>query len=137
MKSKEKGFEWQVSNLDLSKRLKELGVKQASVFYWQRYTEKLTRKSEWDLALRGSSVKDPVWSLLTGNSHDGRRWTSHWCDSGEEYSAFTVAELGELIGTTAPLPKLLGDGFWQVNFYIQDEGDESIVAGTEGTDAGN
>ena len=28
------GIEWQVSNLELSKKLKELGVKQESLFYW-------------------------------------------------------------------------------------------------------
>jgi len=90
-------LEQQVCSLELAKKLKELGVKQESLFYWQRYTEKKTGIEEWDLALRGKHTRDNAWSCLTGNYHDGRQWISHWVEKDEEYSAFTVAELGEML----------------------------------------
>lgn len=57
----------QVCSLDLAKRLKELGVKQDSLFYWFECPV----KNEW----------------IIGNPN--RDW--------ENYSAFTVAELGKLL----------------------------------------
>jgi hypothetical protein len=64
-------LENQVTNLELSKRLKELGVKQESLFYWKEY--------------------------------DGRWWLDYCGKPWDEFkdrwaSAFTVAELGEIIG---------------------------------------
>jgi len=61
----------QVVSLDLAKRLKELGVKQKSVFVWALDSEK--------------------WNLLwTGNEYG--------VDGYQEYAcAFTVAELGEML----------------------------------------
>ncbi len=63
-------LESQVSNLELSKRLKELGVKQESLFWW------------YDL---GSNYR--LQQL------DEKERLSQYA-----ISAFTVAELGELIG---------------------------------------
>ena len=68
-------LEKQVVSLELAKKLKELGVKQESYFGW---------------------VYDPYWGpnhFVTSNSDD-----YNW-----EYSAFTVAELGEMLskGTLA------------------------------------
>src|SRR5258705_436319 len=63
-------LEFQVVSLDLAKRLKELGVKQESLFYW----------TEQDSPAGGS-----IWQL-----EDSLLKT-------EQYSAFTVAELGMLI----------------------------------------
>lgn len=65
----------QVTSLELSKRLKELGVKQESLFWWLNpFKEQgfiLTQDSEWDK-----------------NDHH------------EFCSAFTVAELGEMLNVS-------------------------------------
>jgi len=65
-------LEQQVVSLDLAKRLKELGVKQESLFWWRS-----------PLAHYGY----PDWSLSDGELGHG----------SESYSAFTVAELGEML----------------------------------------
>lgn len=69
-------LENQVVSLDLAKRLKELGVKQESLFYW---------RVEID---------------------EGQEYPEVWYEKPNErrglhiYSAFTVAELGELLPQT-------------------------------------
>lgn len=62
----------QVCSLELAKRLKELGVKQESYFWWRS-----------PLAHYGY----PDWSLSDGELGHG----------SESFSAFTVAELGEML----------------------------------------
>lgn len=63
-------FENQVVNLDIAKRLKELGVKQESLWYWYKW-----RNESWMIG-------------------DDQKWLgTDW----EHVSAFTVAELGELL----------------------------------------
>lgn len=64
-------LEDQVASLELSKRLKELGVRQESAFYWRQEVVNL----------------EPEWVLRTWHTGDER----------EEISAFTVAELGEML----------------------------------------
>jgi len=62
----------QLVNLELSQKLKELGVKQESMFYWKSPTPEHGRDN-WEI----------------GESKD-----SH---AQENYSAFSVAELGEIL----------------------------------------
>lgn len=69
-------LEDQVTSLELSKKLKELGVKQESLFWW---TRTFTRKS-------GEYKEDSEWYLQFKKN-----------GIGGHYSAFTVAELGELL----------------------------------------
>lgn len=74
-------LEQQVCSLELSKKLKELGVKQESLFYWSNCCEK-------EFTLECS-----LW-------HDIETWewgNGHTLENVEtKYSAFTVAELGEI-----------------------------------------
>jgi hypothetical protein len=63
-------IEQQVCSLELAKRLKELGVKQESLFYWQFF---------------------PGHNFII---HDKDK-SNHY--ETETYSAFTVAELGEML----------------------------------------
>lgn len=66
-------LESQVISLDLAKRLKELGVKQESYFYW-------------------SEDYDPE------DANNGGWWVIRYINPNEDnYSAFTVAELGEML----------------------------------------
>jgi len=84
-------LEQQVVSLELAKRLKELGVKQESLFYWD--------------------------SHAIDNVQNGYGLTENG-----EYSAFTVAELGELLPYSLDR-KLLktakgADGSWAI-FYVE------------------
>ena len=77
-------LEDQVCSLDLAKRLKELGVKQESAFYWFPFGGgvhkwQLTKKILDMDALRG-------WRSYEKNNKDF-----------SFYAAFTVAELGEML----------------------------------------
>lgn len=86
-------LESQLVSLDLAKRLKELGVKQESLFCWSWY----------------GSLKEHL--LVYGEEHKG------------EISAFTVAELGEM------LPKELTSKFFgkNVEFYYTQIPDNSFT----------
>lgn len=66
----------QVVSLELAKKLKSLGVKQESLFVWLFRNYKLSNppQENWDVELRQRYYK-----------------------VGEQYSAFTVAELGEML----------------------------------------
>lgn len=71
-------IEHQVSALTYSKRLEELGVKQESVFYWQM------------LHGAGDNKDKGLWTVLY-------RAELYAKENYETYSAFTVAELGEML----------------------------------------
>lgn len=75
-------LEQQVCSLELAKRLKELGVKQESLFMYQIFTEAPTARPY----------------LVRSNYTGGRAGNKEM----EALSAFTVAELGEM------LPALVG-----------------------------
>lgn len=85
-------LEDQVISLEIAKELKELGVKQESLFYWANpYLEK---HAIWQL----DDVVD--WSHQEQfkdwfNEHNGENNLKD-----NSYSAFTVAELGKLLPTT-------------------------------------
>jgi hypothetical protein len=66
----------QVCSLELAKKLKELGVKQDSHFYWWFFKRKDKNMTKFELITN----KDNVWKK-----------------DDEYYSAYTVAELGALL----------------------------------------
>jgi hypothetical protein len=80
--------ESQVCSLELSKRLKELGVKQESLFYYQNQP---FNDGTNDIAI----VIKEIISTNNGNSITN----TYSVDEFDEpiYSAFTVAELGEML----------------------------------------
>ncbi len=74
-------IENQCVSLELAKKLKELGVKQESLFYWDKHENlyhHLDREQGFMLRLSDET------------HHDGTT-------IGEFFSAFTVAELGEML----------------------------------------
>ncbi len=78
-------LEQQVCSLELAKRLKELGVKQESLFYWSEQLRKVISREQF----------------LSYEPYDFEKLQD---DSFREavdrtYSAFTVAELGEMLGS--------------------------------------
>ncbi len=74
-------LEKQVVSLELSKKMKELGFPQESLFYWV-YTDAPLKDGSRNKILLGSDLGE-----------------SHWELGGEQdtYSAYTVAELGEFL----------------------------------------
>jgi len=72
-------LEKQVCSLDLAKRLKELGVKQESVWAWYETTDRddKPRLNRFDEHCTVCTLPQQQWE--------------------EKYSAFTVAELGEML----------------------------------------
>lgn len=102
-------LEEQVCSLELAKKLKELGVKQESLWYWVNYISVcgyegervwLTNKEKWHIGNNLPSEYDFVVSEITEEAG--------WCNymaiektnlqkTYKACSAFTVAELGELL----------------------------------------
>jgi hypothetical protein len=80
-------LEQQVCSLDLAKRLKELGVKQESVFWWASFE----RKDNPGVYPNGLSI-EPEWTI---NNYDGGSFGRY--QYVKHFSAFTVAELGEML----------------------------------------
>lgn len=79
-------LEQQVVSLDLSKRLKELGFKQESFLTWNKSIVKKTGEEIWTLA--------PCFGFSNNNFPSGRTHNHIW---DEECSAYTVAELGQIL----------------------------------------
>lgn len=69
----------QVTSLELSKRLKELGVKQESLFWWVHH---------WTSPVPPTREATMVWDIFQKDEDD---------KVNEHVSAFTVAELGEML----------------------------------------
>lgn len=86
-------LEDQVVSLELSKQLKELGVKQESLFYWE-----IDLQNKWRLFFEDGSPR------MNPNA-----------------SAFTVAELGQLLPSTLELDSLqiFKDPEWSSDWVVQ------------------
>ncbi len=94
----------QVCSLELARKLKELGVKQESLFYWQQHYQEM----KGDVS--ASSFK--ITQTKT-ESEKGMR-----C-----FSAFTVAELGEMLPQYSSFTKVedfLWEGYEQINGNIEE-----------------
>lgn len=106
-----KDHNWQVSNLELSKRLKELGVKQESLWYWNQ-----------DTAYR----KPHISPKPEGD------WAEYNITKHNYVSAFTVAELGEMLPKEIiregelPIWLYLGylDNKWEVTYCVDVGGQQ-------------
>ena len=101
-------LEQQVVSLELSKQLKELGVKQESLWYW--------------FEIYGRQWKKSVeYEIHTKNDVDKyRRFITTPLDNLSIYSAFTVAELGEMLPTvikTGYYLRITKDGKWWRCYY--------------------
>lgn len=91
-------LEKQVSSFALSKRLKELGVKQESAFCWFEYKWP-NNPSTWP----GNKKPQNEWRLSFGppaGLYEDGVWKY-----GKKVAAFTVAELGEMLPPDTPSEK--------------------------------
>lgn len=102
-------LEKQVCSLELSKRLKELGFKQESLFYWYQIDE---NHALYKVHVKTKS-KEGLKALKLGDLVYGRDPYEKMCGEFIHYSAFTVAELGEM------LPSSVKDYYWKYekNWY--------------------
>ncbi len=96
----------QVCTEQQAKRLKELGVVQDSQCYWRRgQVEHVDGVNSWadqqtlgEMIIEYDATCEPAWR-----------------DKSEIYSAFTVAELGEMLAYNAQIPAKSHDGdYWFV-----------------------
>ena len=92
----------QVCNLELAKKLKELGVKQESLFWWARdHDEKeamLMYGKPSGLYYGGSSGDNAVWMGYHDRNTDFPNEVIFDKNKPADlFSAFTVAELGEML----------------------------------------
>lgn len=104
-------LEQQVVSLELAQKLKELGVKQESYFMWNNFD-----REEWlidlESKLREMSLTPRVGAII-----------------GDFASAFTVAELGEMLPKNVqfPTPQREGKGWcWrneEGNHFVDTEAD--------------
>ncbi len=102
----------QVCSLDLARKLKELGAKQESLWYW------------WYDDPCGDPA-DPAY----GHYGDWVLTAIDFKKTGRCYSAFTVAELGEILKDIDwPLPHR-GQNAWYA--YSESENTPDIEANTE------
>ena len=111
-------LEDQVTNLELSKKLKELGVKQESLFYWvymRLSGAKIETKEGYSLW-----YEDDLKHL---NEQIGIKIQD--VPKDEIYSAFTVAELGEMLPDETRSEKAQ---------HIQSREPQWIVEPSEGSD---
>ncbi len=101
-------IEQQVSNLELSKKLKELGVKQESLFKWEQSYSKGTQYLDYKTHER---LKNPIntvtrydWVVKDNSKVYGSPeivfewwWKEVQKIEAESISAFTTVELGEML----------------------------------------
>jgi hypothetical protein len=78
-------LEQQVVSLELTKRLKELGVKQSAHFYHVTFIDEM------------GDLRDEIYT----NDDMEREYAATW---KEQTAAYTVAELGEMLPTWIDLP---------------------------------
>lgn len=89
-----------VCSLPLAKRLKELGVKQKSCFWWSDHTYQSTLWNESALLDEVSKMQDD------------------WTFCANAYSAFTASELGEM------LPTYINNGIERLFLYIYPDNEK-------------
>lgn len=119
-------LEDQVVSLDLAKKLKELGVKQESLFWWYQ--------SNYQLDGTAGSGFTPEYKITQVQYPSKSNEDKTYSETIPTISAFTVAELGLLLSGNCGyyfhppnLPEKNGNTRW---FYVQD-GMKTCKARTE------
>jgi hypothetical protein len=93
-------IEQQVISIEIAKKLKSLGVRQDSVYYWLYIPE----KEIFDSNINRRRVRKESYKLLP--------WIKNKAVHNEVWAAFNVAELGEMLPAGAPIPHNTRFGKW-------------------------
>jgi len=104
-------LEQQVTSLEISKRLKELGVNQESLFKWN-FPLKTKDEKEYgypDSEFEPRLFTEEQWELYAEDYNP---------PVSVMYSAFTVAELGEMLKNTGYQKD--GNGYFRNTFWFKD-----------------
>lgn len=78
-------LEQQVCSLKLATKLKQLGIEQKSLFYWAKFFYREGKSHQWGVEPREQ------------NELEAYEYGHTKIEDVENYSAFTVAEIGELL----------------------------------------
>jgi hypothetical protein len=109
-------LELQVVSLELAKKLKELKVKQDSIFYWEKCPD-------YNKFVISCSIYHDIMTS---------EWTDcHILQKQENYSAFTACELGEFLPYEINLCSLIITkdwDIWEIQYNDSDYPREKIVA---------
>ncbi len=98
-------LEDQVCSFELAKRLRKLGVKQESLFWWVPWLREEYPKNH------------PVKAVETENFHVGEY---NPADFKKKYAAFTIAELGEMLPITVHTTRFEMGYPWQSHYKVLD-----------------
>lgn len=96
-------IEDQCVSLEYAKKLKEIGAKQNSIFYWEKSIYKFIFKKNGE-----KEIEEYKTSLCMTPAFDLSRSIDYW-------SAFTVSELGEMLPDHSGTIKV--DGMWEGIIY--------------------
>lgn len=114
-------LEDQVTSLELSKKLCYLGVKQQSLFYWcvPKNEFKEAHKKYNNILLYMFEAEDytPVIDIENNLYVGGCGCCQEHKEAKEKYSAFTVAELGEMLPFNIILPNEYGPYYLEMKKY--------------------
>lgn len=94
----------QFCSLEFAKRLKELGCLQESLFYWAR-PKLRTSEVSISLFIKDHYIPTPMYPYRGDYRLFGEEYKFCMNDMIEIYSAYTVAELGELLPQTIRVSK--------------------------------
>lgn len=111
----------QFCSLDLAKRLEELGVKQESLFYWLNVEHCIHMKVKEDgYSLQEDEDGNPIIDKIDYRTELGNPAVYN-IDKENYWSAFTVAELGEMLPMFSTdynqLKIVKVSGGWRVGYY--------------------
>jgi hypothetical protein len=92
-------IEYQVCSLELAQKLEKLGVKQESYFWWVNRTAPPYNEAFWFVSPL-PKLRDEAWNVIpkdctADDVENAKKLFEHY-ELGN-YSAFTVAELGEML----------------------------------------
>jgi hypothetical protein len=92
-------LENQLCSLERAKRLKELGIIQESLFFWYRAPHDNGKDEYWET----DEIVYKPWFVNTSFPEDECEGCTFYAHGTEQYSAYTVAELGRMLPTSLAL----------------------------------